>query len=91
MTDGARAQRTFCRITGEEIEAHRLARSLDEDERRVLAGIVQGKSLQAIAVEMGIPEDLVDRVHFEILRKFAVRTTADLVRIGLYAGYGVGT
>lgn len=91
MTGRARTPRTFCRITGEEIEAHRLVRSLDEDERRVLAGIVQGKSLQAVAGEMGISEGVVEDAHSEILRKFAVRTTADLVRIGLYAGHGAGT
>jgi FixJ family two-component response regulator len=91
MTQRAPSERRFHRITGEEVEAHRLVRSLATDECQVLAGIVAGNTLRTIASEMGISEPQAEAALAEILRKFAVRTTADLVRIGIYAGYDPGT
>jgi hypothetical protein len=55
-----------------------------------LAGIVACKTLRTIASELSISESKAEVVLAEIHRKFAVRTTADLVRIGIYAGYDAG-
>lgn len=90
MSHRTPSRKRIHRITGEEVEAHRLVGSLAADECRVLAGIVAGKTLRTIASELRISEAKAEIVLAEIHRKFAVRTTADLVRIGIYAGFDVG-
>jgi FixJ family two-component response regulator len=82
----AKATGSFHRITREELDAQRLLNSLNSEQRCVIGGIVNGCSLRSLAAELGVPESHVEGVRSEILRKFDVRTTADLIHIGIHAG-----
>jgi len=86
MTYLTQAAMTFHRISGEEIEARRLVAALDPEERRVLTDLVHGKSLQAIAADLGIFQFDAEAAKSKLLRKLNAATTADLIRIGIYAG-----
>jgi len=86
MTYLTRAAVTFHRISGEEIKARRLVAALDPEERRVLTDLVDGKSLRAIAADIGIFQFDVEAAKSRLLRKLNAATTADLIRIAIYAG-----
>lgn len=86
MTYLTRVPREYHRITGEALEAQRLVQSLEADERRIFTAIVHGSSLRAIAQESDISKPQAEAIRCEILRKMGVGTTADLIRIGVYAG-----
>jgi DNA-binding CsgD family transcriptional regulator len=82
----ANASGSFRRITGEQLDAQRLLDSLNAEQRCVLDRIAKGYSLRSIAVELAVPESHIERLRSDLLRKFDARTTADLIRIRIYAG-----
>lgn len=82
----ARQSGSFYPMTRDEVEAKLLVRTLDPAERRLLRGLTGGKSLRTIAETIGIAESQAEALKSNMLRKFGMRTTADLVRVGLCAG-----
>lgn len=58
---------------------------LEPNERRALERIVDGYSLVKIAGDLGVDLEEAVRLKAFLLRKLGAMTTADLVRIGLYA------
>jgi FixJ family two-component response regulator len=76
---------SFRRMTANQIQARRLVGFLDQHELSVLSRLVDGESTSSIAHELGPPVSEIEKARSEILRKFGVGTTADLIRIGIYA------
>jgi FixJ family two-component response regulator len=58
---------------------------LVSNERRALQRIVDGYSLVKIAGDLGIELEEALRLKASLFRKLGAMTTADLVRVGLYA------
>lgn len=71
------------------IKATSLVAALTEDERRMLRLIVDGYSLAEIAAQADRSLEEAILMKAELLHKLGVTTTADLVRIGLYAQAGL--
>lgn len=59
--------------------------SLTEIEREVLRGIVAGCSARQIAIDLDLPVADVGKHKASLLRKLNSASTADLVRVGIYA------
>ena len=62
-----------------------LVARVSSSERRVLDLIVDGHSLIKIADELALSLEEMVLIKTALLRKLEAKTTADLVRIGLYA------
>ena len=60
--------------------------SLSIQEREVLLGVIAGNSLREIVASLNMTGLRAEAIRAQILDKFGVATTADLVRIGIYAG-----
>ena len=76
---------SFHRITSDQLEARRLVSALNPAQLRVLSRLVEGDSLHSIANELGFHVAEIEQVRSEILCKLEAHTTADLIRIGIYA------
>ena len=68
------------------VAARRLVGTLDITELQVLECLVRGMSEKDTTALTGIPAEDVKRARVSITQKLNARTTADVVRIGLYAG-----
>lgn len=68
------------------MEAMRLVRTLDATELQILRALVRGMSLKSTATMMGIPLDRIEHARATMMKKLKAARTADVVRIGLYAG-----
>jgi FixJ family two-component response regulator len=66
-------------------KASGLIDGLGSDEHRMLDLIVDGYSLIKIAGDLGLPLEETVRTKANLMKKLGATTTADLVRIGLYA------
>lgn len=66
--------------------ARRVVETLSPREREVLRGLVNGASNKEIAVALAISPRTVEIHRAKMMRKLNASTTADAVRIGLYAG-----
>lgn len=66
--------------------ARRLVSTLDAAELQLLVCIVCGMSNREIATLMVIALESVERSRAVMRKKLNARTTADAVRVGLYAG-----
>ena len=66
-------------------EARALVGSLDRPERDVLRQIVAGNSMLRISVHVECPLEDIVKIKAGIMRKLEANTTADLVRMGIYA------
>ena len=62
-----------------------LVANLTELERKVLARIVQGESIESLSSELSITPDTALQARDTLMVKLSARTTADLVREGLLA------
>lgn len=70
---------------GSRMRAADLVARVSSSEHRVLDLIVDGHSLAKIAGELGLSLQETVLIKAALLRKLKAKTTADLVRIGLYA------
>lgn len=68
-----------------QLMARRLVIGLDAIERRILICLVRGMSKRALAALLCVPMDDLERVQASMMNKLNALTTADTVRIGLYA------
>jgi FixJ family two-component response regulator len=69
-----------------ESEAKALVEELSRREREVLISIVQGRANKETAEELGISTRTVEIHRSNMMRKLRARSTADAVRLALYAG-----
>lgn len=67
-------------------QARALVGALDTAERELLASIVAGQSLIMAAGLLGLSLENTVRLKAKLMRKLGASQTADLVRVGLYAG-----
>lgn len=68
------------------LNARTLVSSLDPRERSLIHLITQGFSLIQIAGKLGLLLEDVVRLKLSTMKKVSAAHTADLVRIGIYAG-----
>jgi FixJ family two-component response regulator len=68
------------------IEARALVERLSRREREILARMMTGKSNKTMGQELGISPRTVEIHRGNLIRRLAVGTTAEAVRLGLYAG-----
>ena len=68
-----------------QIEAQKLVRELNQRELQVLAGLVDGFSTTSIAASLSISPQEAARTTNVLMEKLSAKTTADAVRVGLYA------
>lgn len=73
-------------VSDKEARAKEAVRLLNPVEREVLRGIVAGASNWSIASDLDITAQAVARHRESIMRKLDARVTADVVRVGIYAG-----
>ena len=71
-----------------EVIARLLIGALDHVETQVLACMVDGMSTRDSALLLGITLTHLDSVRASVMAKLNANTSADAVRIGLYAGVG---
>lgn len=69
-----------------EAEARSAVAKLTRRQRQVLHGIVQGGSNEQIARILRISSRTVNLHRHAMMDRLKVRTTADAVRVGIYAG-----
>lgn len=62
-----------------------LTSSLDDTEQSILREIVAGSSLRQIALKLGLQLSQVETLRATLMEKLHASSTADLVRIGIYA------
>jgi FixJ family two-component response regulator len=58
---------------------------LTQEERLILGGLVNGLTIGDIATGLSIPYIQVERAKAVLMDKLSAKTTADAVRIGIYA------
>ena len=68
------------------LDAVKAVEGLSARELEVLMGLVQGASNKAIGRTLGISPRTVEIHRANLKRKLGAVSTADLVRIGIYAG-----
>lgn len=66
-------------------EARSLTATLIETEHDILKGIVAGSSLKQIALKLGLSLAQAETQKASMMRKLNAASTADLVRVGIYA------
>lgn len=66
--------------------AKRAVADLSRREAEVLSALVSGASNKVMATELGISPRTIEIHRANVLRKLGARSTADAVRIGIYAG-----
>jgi FixJ family two-component response regulator len=66
-------------------EALRLVASLGDKEKQILIGLVQGLPITSIAASLFISAQQAEQATQALMEKLSARSTADLVRIGIYA------
>lgn len=71
---------------GEANPARALVDALSEDERVILRGILAGESQAAIASRLELERAEALALRQLLLRKLGASSTADAVRIAIYAG-----
>jgi FixJ family two-component response regulator len=64
--------------------AARAVASLTDQEKRVLDGLVSGRSIASIAAFLSISTPEAAAAREVLMKKLGARTTADAVRIGIY-------
>ena len=62
-----------------------LVATLTIHENQILAGLVGGQSMGSIAASLSIPLHEATHAKQVLMEKLSARTTADVVRIGIYA------
>lgn len=67
------------------VDASGLTSPLDDMERGILTEIVAGSSLKQIALKLGLQLRQVETQKASLMRKLKAASTADLVRVGIYA------
>lgn len=67
--------------------ARGIASSLDDMEQEILREIVAGSSLKQIALKLDLQLAQVEMQKASLMRKLNATTTADLVRVGIYADF----
>jgi FixJ family two-component response regulator len=67
-------------------EAVRLIATLNRQEKQIIAFIVSGHSITSIAASLSIDPHFAEHAKQLIMKKLSARSTADVVRIGIYAG-----
>lgn len=72
------------RSDSDESVSHEVA-ELDEIERKILGGIVNGESVNSLASQLSLPAASVQQFKVVLMEKLSAQTTADIVRIGLIA------
>ena len=72
-------------VVGNRQEALRLVATLSYQEKQILAGLVNGRSIRSIAASLSIAAHEADHAGHTLMEKLSARTTADAVRIGIYA------
>ena len=65
--------------------ALRLVATLSYQEKQILAGLANGRSIRSIASSLSIAAHEADQARHMLMEKLSARTTADAVRIGIYA------
>lgn len=75
----------FMRMDNHRAEALELVARLSEREKRILAALVDGNSISAIAAILSIETREVEQAKRLLLEKLSADTTADAVRIGIYS------
>ena len=73
-------------VIGEIAAAKRSVADLSRREAEVLAALVSGASNKEIGADLGISPRTVEIHRSNVLRKVGARSTAEAVRIGIYAG-----
>ena len=66
-------------------EALRRVARLSPRENDILAGLTNGRSITSIAVVMSMTFQQAQQARHVLMEKLRARTTADAVRIGIYA------
>ena len=66
-------------------EALRLIAHLSRQENQILAGLTNGRSITSIAAALSIALHEAEHARHVLMEKLSARTTADAVRIGIYA------
>jgi len=69
----------------EQQAAIQLIASLRDEERQIVAGLVNGRSIASIAADLSIAPAEAEHAIQVLMEKLSAKTTADVVRIGLYA------
>lgn len=67
-------------------EARKLVDRLEPKERDLLSLVVEGYSLLKASVVLGVSLEETARLKVSLLQKLDATRSADLVRVGLYAG-----
>jgi FixJ family two-component response regulator len=67
------------------LKALQVVSKLDQKENLILAGLVNGLSIGSIASILSIPVSEARRAKTVLMDKLEAKTTADAVRIGIYA------
>lgn len=73
-------------LSEESSRASALVQTLTDTEVRFLRSVIEGKSQRMIASELRVTEGEVEELKASLMRKLGAEATADVVRIGLYAG-----
>jgi FixJ family two-component response regulator len=84
--DGRQAWLGRLRLEDYEIVAKRLVGTLSAPELQVLQCLVSGMSNKGIAVVAGLSMVDVERIRATTMNKLSAKSTADAIRVALYAG-----
>jgi two-component system, LuxR family, response regulator FixJ len=66
-------------------EALRLVARLSRQEKQILAGLANGRTTTSIAAALSIVPQEAEHARSVLMEKLSARTTADAVRIAIYA------
>jgi FixJ family two-component response regulator len=66
-------------------EALRMVAGLSRQEKQILAGLANGRTITSIAAALSIAPQEAEHARNVLMEKLSARTTADAVRIGIYA------
>ena len=85
LRDGSLDWKGLDRLETQVIQAKREVARLTQRQQQVLMGIVQGSSNKQIARDLGISPRTVEIHRGLMMERLEARTTADAMRIGIYA------